>query len=103
MAMAIPIGSSAHSNNRKKRPYSLSPPTSNAVKPGTVCARTATNTVPVSHGDNSRLNSAPSNTRTEEHTSELQSLMRTSYAAFCLKKNILTNNMQAQHVSHTSS
>src|SRR3546814_2507832 len=26
--------------------------------------------------------------RSEEHTSELQSLMRISYAAFCLKKNI---------------
>src|SRR3546814_4112003 len=26
--------------------------------------------------------------RSEEHTSELQSLMRTSYAVFCLKKNI---------------
>src|SRR3546814_9867500 len=25
-------------------------------------------------------------TRSEEHTSELQSIMRTSYAAFCLKK-----------------
>src|SRR3546814_2076238 len=29
--------------------------------------------------------------RSEEHTSELQSLMRTSYAAFCLKKK---NNIQ---------
>src|SRR3546814_8687071 len=29
--------------------------------------------------------------RSEEHTSELQSLMRTSYAVFCLKKN-KTNN-----------
>src|SRR3546814_3117667 len=33
--------------------------------------------------------------RSEEHTSELQSLMRTSYAVFCLKKktikSILTN------------
>src|SRR3546814_9754558 len=27
------------------------------------------------------------NTRSEEHTSELQSLMRISYAVFCLKKN----------------
>src|SRR3546814_4540217 len=27
--------------------------------------------------------------RSEEHTSELQSLMRTSYAVFCLKKNTL--------------
>src|SRR3546814_2268200 len=28
--------------------------------------------------------------RSEEHTSELQSLMRTSYAVFCLKKKIYT-------------
>src|SRR3546814_2796218 len=28
--------------------------------------------------------------RSEEHTSELQSLMRISYAVFCLKKNIQT-------------
>src|SRR3546814_7514921 len=33
--------------------------------------------------------------RSEEHTSELQSLMRISYAVFCLKKN--TNNIQTQH------
>src|SRR3546814_2247880 len=31
--------------------------------------------------------------RSEEHTSELQSLMRTSYAVFCLKKNI-TSELQ---------
>src|SRR3546814_11387466 len=35
----------------------------------------------------SRSNSA----RSEEHTSELQSLMRTSYAVFCLKKKKDTN------------
>src|SRR3546814_2066356 len=29
--------------------------------------------------------------RSEEHTSELQSLMRTSYAAFCSKTNTLTS------------
>src|SRR3546814_2943959 len=29
--------------------------------------------------------------RSEEHTSELQSLMRISYAVFCLKKNIHTS------------
>src|SRR3546814_5519389 len=33
-------------------------------------------------------------TRSEEHTSELQSLMRISYAVFCLKKKI--PNKQAQ-------
>src|SRR3546814_2076431 len=30
--------------------------------------------------------------RSEEHTSELQSLMRTSYAVFCLKKKKLQSN-----------
>src|SRR3546814_5400970 len=30
---------------------------------------------------------ANTNARSEEHTSELQSLMRISYAVFCLKKN----------------
>src|SRR3546814_4958772 len=34
-----------------------------------------------------RLAGDPHVARSEEHTSELQSLMRTSYAAFCLKKN----------------
>src|SRR3546814_5806051 len=33
--------------------------------------------------------------RSEEHTSELQSLMRISYAVFCLKKKTITNH-QAQ-------
>src|SRR3546814_4531521 len=33
--------------------------------------------------------------RSEEHTSELQSLMRTSYAVFCLKKK--THNAKVQH------
>src|SRR3546814_13938142 len=32
--------------------------------------------------------------RSEEHTSELQSLMRISYAVFCLKKKKTTNNKQ---------
>src|SRR3546814_10840140 len=35
------------------------------------------------------------NTRSEEHTSELQSLMRISYAVFCLKKN--KNNKSKKH------
>src|SRR3546814_5229099 len=36
-------------------------------------------------GSGDRLWTTP-NTRSEEHTSELQSLMRISYAVFCLKK-----------------
>src|SRR3546814_9255155 len=34
--------------------------------------------------------------RSEEHTSELQSLMRISYAVFCLKKKNTTNNAKTQ-------
>src|SRR3546814_9173614 len=34
--------------------------------------------------------------RSEEHTSELQSLMRTSYAVFCLKKKNTTQDTQTQ-------
>src|SRR3546814_4763716 len=33
-----------------------------------------------------RARHAPDQTRSEEHTSELQSLMRISYAVFCLQK-----------------
>src|SRR3546814_10690398 len=36
--------------------------------------------------------------RSEEHTSELQSLMRISYAVFCLKKKKYTNQHDIPHV-----
>src|SRR3546814_6835075 len=43
--------------------------------------------------------------RSEEHTSELQSLMRISYAVFCLKKKIHkqhnTKNKKSEHTSRT--
>src|SRR3546814_5064386 len=38
--------------------------------------------------------------RSEEHTSELQSLMRISYAVFCLKKKINTTNKQRYPTLH---
>src|SRR3546814_1570919 len=37
--------------------------------------------------DATRTDFVPDVVRSEEHTSELQSLMRISYAVFCLKKN----------------
>src|SRR3546814_3507130 len=37
--------------------------------------------------------------RSEEHTSELQSLMRISYAVFCLKKKKKTNKKQQKNKS----
>src|SRR3546814_9496591 len=39
--------------------------------------------------------------RSEEHTSELQSLMRISYAVFCLKKKT-EDNMKSLHVRQTN-
>src|SRR3546814_7772492 len=36
--------------------------------------------------------------RSEEHTSELQSLMRISYAVFCLKKKTINNNQQLTQI-----
>src|SRR3546814_7257451 len=38
------------------------------------------------YGEESSTFAPPTGLRSEEHTSELQSLMRISYAAFCLKK-----------------
>src|SRR3546814_9151672 len=41
--------------------------------------------------------------RSEEHTSELQSLMRISYAVFCSKKKITTRNIRQNLISTCSS
>src|SRR3546814_1139960 len=38
--------------------------------------------------------------RSEEHTSELQSLMRISYAVFCLKKKTITTNISPYRHHH---
>src|SRR3546814_7515582 len=79
--------------------YSNSPirsvsPASGGVSPGSV-----------TRGDSSRYSwpidadalTAP--VRSEEHTSELQSLMRTSYAVFCLKKTITHYKIKLMHWS----
>src|SRR3546814_8356019 len=42
----------------------------------------------------------PGVTRSEEHTSELQSLMRISYAVFCLKKKTPKPAHSTFHLSH---
>src|SRR3546814_9647255 len=51
---------------------------------------------PISSAMTSRLETIES--RSEEHTSELQSLMRISYAVFCLKKKKLQNNIQITNI-----
>src|SRR3546814_5411733 len=41
----------------------------------------------------------PLTLRSEEHTSELKSLMRISYAVFCLKKNTTTHDKPVAHIN----
>src|SRR3546814_2155568 len=45
--------------------------------------------------------STAASSRSEEHTSELQSLMRISYAVFCLKKKITQHNTQKSSQANT--
>src|SRR3546814_13229146 len=47
-----------------------------------------------------RACSAKTSTRSEEHTSELQSLMRISYAVFCLKKKKQEQKNKIAHIHH---
>src|SRR3546814_10155868 len=51
--------------------------------PSTSCSHSRTNTAISPQEELRRMRES----RSEEHTSELQSLMRSSYAVFCLKKN----------------
>src|SRR3546814_6965823 len=46
------------------------------------------------------LGDLPLRDRSEEHTSELQSLMRISYAVFCLKQKIINTNTTIQISLH---
>src|SRR3546814_6991339 len=50
---------------------------------------------PCAGGEGAR-GAGPEGTRSEEHTSELQSLMRISYAVFCLKKKQTKTNTTIQ-------
>src|SRR3546814_4275314 len=60
------------------------------------------NTIPVALDGKIMGETAPLTYRSEEHTSELQSLMRISYAVFCLKKkkNQTTHYKHQRHETH---
>src|SRR3546814_1770998 len=53
------------------------------------------------YGSGGVLMTLTSAERSEEHTSELQSLMRISYAVFCLKKKKTARKRQRQHTAHS--
>src|SRR3546814_3630599 len=54
--------------------------------------------VRLQHDSPARTGSARQRLRSEEHTSELQSLMRISYAVFCLKKKKIKTTCQTKNV-----
>src|SRR3546814_6261867 len=54
----------------------------------------------VPHPDQSGLRPGCQRIRSEEHTSELQSLMRISYAVFCLKKKNTHVHQRYKHYNH---
>src|SRR3546814_7203176 len=89
MAPATAASKSASSNTMKG-----ALPPSSSDRRFTVSAQSAIRRLPTAVepvNDNLRTigflqSSAPTAGRSEEHTSELQSLMRTSYAVFCLQK-----------------
>src|SRR3546814_9572600 len=95
---------------RRARPYKVLPkktqsPTMSAAQvPSTkkVCADQLTAPICTSPSMKGgvRQPSAPKNNRSEEHTYELQSLMRISYAVFCLKKKTQNTTHTKQSTTH---
>src|SRR3546814_4050459 len=65
---------------------------------GEACSSSAGRTVPALFTRYSTSRSAAS--RSEEHTSELQSLMRNSYAVLCLKKKNIALHIDTQNESN---
>src|SRR3546814_1300988 len=74
----------------RPRPSMMPPMTPDLVKGSTTRHITSQVVLPSPYADSFSM-------RSEEHTSELQSLMRISYAVFCLKKN---NNTKPQSINN---
>src|SRR3546814_4541517 len=93
----LPI-SGAHGGTRRAAPYSFRPDDYAARRASdTACSTVGSGGLCVGRGNggdwsrsgnglHGRDRNRDRPARSEEHTSELQSLMRTSYAVFCLKK-----------------
>src|SRR3546814_6004155 len=90
--------------SRKLRNWSAKrqsvPPTAECM---TVMPNKAISTSSASNGQSNAVKALIShcNRRSEEHTSELQSLMRISYAVFCLKKKITKKNEHNKNKTST--
>src|SRR3546814_10789530 len=84
MRLVMPVYGGYSSVAMLKRVRTTARSCENALKPNSPCAEPMPELLTPPNG---RLPCAKCmTTRSEEHTSELQSLMRSSYAVFCLKK-----------------
>src|SRR3546814_5949290 len=100
-APPAPPGSRAHASRRRSR--RRLPPTRRDKLLPSMASRTskfasrapARDVSPQSARSMQPASRSP--TRSEEHTSELQSLMRISYAVFCLKKKIYISEIMTKH------
>src|SRR3546814_2618498 len=72
----------------------------NSSRPLAYSAAMASRNAGVTKRSISFVMGAVSAMRSEEHTSELQSLMRISYAVFCLKKKKNNTNNRKKHYEH---
>src|SRR3546814_3897153 len=80
--------------------YKLSPPRACTSKSGAGFPAGTYSTPRSASSANDVQNAPPVIGRSEEHTSELQSLMRISYAVFCLKKKKNTHRSQSEANNH---
>src|SRR3546814_1842877 len=80
------------SSSETARTSSLSPPTWDTAQPSKLSAEIEAS----KRAQTLTIRSRVTGGRSEEHTSELQSLMRISYAVFCLKQQ--KNNTDSQKV-----
>src|SRR3546814_10174973 len=92
---ALPIWTRSHSLQRRPRYSTSRPPSASAGVPRSAADASGTGEVKArSLCGNADGRQTGSSRRSEEHTSELQSLMRISYAVFCLKKKKNIQEMQ---------
>src|SRR3546814_3170496 len=95
-----------HPNARREKPLerlsaSLAP-TPLASRPRSAQDRHAQSRLPRCPRLSASPNGRPHGHRSEEHTSELQSLMRISYAVFCLKTKNYTTSQYTKPNTHTN-
>src|SRR3546814_9677857 len=91
-------GGAPHEHDRSSRLFLAS---GGAGTPPRRCRRRLYRT-PRAPRDGTLLRRSRARGRSEEHTSELQSLMRISYAVFCLKKKKTTNKLNITNKLNTT-